>query len=60
MSKLYVKLPSEILGITEEYDAFCFNEACAFIRIKMEGEDKEQPRFVTEYKSFADIYSDYE
>lgn len=43
MSKLYDVRPSSLLGITCEYDAFCFDEAVAYIisRIK----DGEKPDF---------------
>ena len=32
------KLPSEILGCDDEYTAFCFDEACGYIRMKLEDE----------------------
>ena len=38
-AKNYNKLPSEILGITNTYTAFCFNEACLHIQLALE--DKE-------------------
>ena len=43
MSKLYDVRPSSLLGITEQYDAYCFDEAIAYIisRIK----DGETPDF---------------
>lgn len=43
MSKLYDVRPSGLIGITEEYDAYCFDEATAYIisRIK----DGEKPDF---------------
>lgn len=43
MSKLYDVRPSQLIGITEEYDAYCFDEAAAYIisRIK----DGETPDF---------------
>lgn len=34
-------LPSDILGIEDEYTAFCFNEACAFIVSKIN--DGQEP-----------------
>lgn len=35
-AKNYNKLPSEILGITNTYTAFCFNEACLHIQLALE------------------------
>lgn len=29
-------MPSEVMGIEDEYTAFCFDEACAFIVAKMQ------------------------
>lgn len=58
MSKLYNKTPSELLGVEDEYTAFCLNEACMYIQVKMDA--GESPRFRTHYKSFADLYRHYE
>ena len=38
-AKNYNKLPSEILGITNKYTAFCFNEACLHIQLALEDKD---------------------
>ena len=38
-AKNYNKLPSEILGITNTYTAFCFNEACLHIQLALEDKD---------------------
>jgi len=54
MSKMYGKRPSEIMGITAEYDAYCFDEAVAYIILKME--QGEQPRYEIKYKSARDFY----
>ena len=35
--------PSEIMHIPDEYTAYCFDEACMYIRIKMEKD--EEPHF---------------
>lgn len=43
MSKMYGKLPSEIIKLKDEYVAFCFDEACFFIRAKIE--EGEMPDF---------------
>lgn len=57
MSKLYSKLPSDLLGIEDEYTGFCLNEACMYIQVKMN--NGENPRFHKHYKSFADLYQSY-
>jgi hypothetical protein len=57
---MYNRTPSEVLRIEDEYTAFCFDEACAFIRAKMEHPKKpEQPKFRKHYSSFADLYKAY-
>lgn len=48
--------PSELLGITDTYVAFCFDEACAYIIKKIE--DGEEPIFksnVSENKTNKNI-----
>lgn len=45
------------MGIEEPYDAFCFDEACAFIGMKMEND--EQPKFKVHYSSFKELYKNY-
>lgn len=57
MAQMYQKLPSDILGVDDAYTAYCFNEACAYIRGMIDRE--EQPRFKKSYKSFSDIYKQY-
>lgn len=54
MSRMYNRLPSEIISIPDEYTAYCFNEACALIIAKLEA--GESPRFEIKFKSFKDIY----
>ena len=57
MAKMYNKTPSEMLRIEEDYTAFCLDEACAFIRLKMEDpEDPQKPNFKTQVTSFSDFY----
>ena len=45
------------MGIEEPYEAFCFDEACAVIQLRIENE--EVPRFKKEYKSFTELYKSY-
>ncbi|MGY0372473.1 hypothetical protein [Clostridium sp. JNZ J1-5] len=46
ISKQYKKRPSEIIGITNDYEAYCFDEACTYILSEMSKEDAREPRFV--------------
>lgn len=57
--------PSELLGIDDEYTAFCFDEACAFIISKIQ--DGEQPIIgnketssAHEYTKPSDLYKKYQ
>ena len=60
-------MPSEILGIEDTYTAFCFDEACCNLRLRIENEEK--PRYIEqnkdgeqklEYSSFKEFYKQYE
>ena len=57
MSSLYNRMPSEILGIEDEYTGYCLNEACAYIHAKLDA--GETPRFQKKFKSFTDMYDSY-
>lgn len=52
----YKQLPSDMLGLTDHYTAYCFNEAIAYIIKRLE--NGEEPIFKVEYKSFRDMYND--
>ncbi len=45
ISKQYRKLPSEIIGLKNDYESFCFNEACTYIMAEMSKEDG-RPKFI--------------
>lgn len=56
MAKEYNKLPSEILRIKGEYEAFCFDEACYSIIKNIK--DNKNPIFAEEHnKSNEDYYN---
>lgn len=57
MSKMYTCRPSELVGLEEPYEAFCFDEACAYIYSKIES--GEQPHFHKKYNSFKELYRDF-
>lgn len=40
LSKLYRIRPSKIAGIEDTYVAYCFDEACAYIQIRIDNEEK--------------------
>lgn len=64
MSKIYHCRPSEILKIDDEYTAFCFDEACAVISVRIQ--EGEKPVYLEEvseekreFKNFKDFYKCY-
>ncbi len=64
MSKLYDVRPSSLLGLTAEYDAYCFDEAVAYIISIIK--DGEKPDFSVKdnkgtiekprYSKMSDLY----
>lgn len=46
ISKQYKQRPSEIIGLTNDYEAFCFDEACVYIISKLQEEGSPKPRFI--------------
>jgi hypothetical protein len=60
MAKLYNTLPSIIMGLQSEgeYVCFCFDEACAYIRQRLDKGDEIVRR--THYSSFSQMYADLE
>ena len=43
LAQIYGCRPSHIVGLEEPYEAFCFDEACAFIKIQID--NGENPKF---------------
>lgn len=58
LSRAYNCRPSELMGLEEPYEAFCFDEACAFIQIRIE--EGDTPKFKKKYRSFTELYKAYE
>lgn len=58
IAQMYKCRPSALVGLEEPYEAFCFDEACAFIFAQIE--NGEQPRFKKKYSSFKDMYKGLE
>jgi hypothetical protein len=52
-------LPSQVMGIEDEYTAFCFNEACAFIVAKLKDGLKPIIRFDENNKKVYSKPSDF-
>ncbi|WP_096635816.1 hypothetical protein [Clostridium cochlearium] len=46
ISKQYKQRPSEIIGLTNDYEAFCFDEACVYIMNEMSKENAREPKFI--------------
>ena len=42
MSRLYHSQPSKILGIDDEYTAYCLDEACALIISKIDNDEESK------------------
>ena len=60
MANVYNCRPSTLLELSG-YEAYCFAEACAYIRMKMQ--DGEEPQFIKEnvknkhFKSASEMYN---
>lgn len=48
MSNRMKEKPSKIIGLNNDYEAFCFDEACIYILNKMQEENAPTPKFETE------------
>lgn len=51
---MFNRMPSEILGISDSYTAFCFDEACTMLMLRIQkgeepifAEDEEERHFST-------------
>ena len=60
------KMPSEFLGIKDEYAAYCLDEAIAFISCELSAGKKlkvkkrdENGRLKSDYRGFGQLYSKY-
>ena len=45
ISKQYKERPASIIGITNDYEAFCFDECCTYILSELNKENAKEPRF---------------
>lgn len=52
-------LPSQVMGVEDEYTAFCFNEACALIISKLKDGLKPIVRFDENNKKIYSKPSDF-
>ncbi|WP_142415404.1 hypothetical protein [Hathewaya massiliensis] len=50
ISTQYKQRPSEIMGLTNDYEAFCFDETCIYIINEISKEDAKEPRWIEESK----------
>lgn len=55
MTEAYRQKPSELLAIEDQYAAFCFDEACLYIRSRMQA--GEQPQHKTKVASMKEFYA---
>lgn len=56
---MFKKRPSTFFDIYDEYTAYCFDMACAFIQSKIN--EGEEPNFNRnkKYSSFSELYKQY-
>lgn len=57
IANLYNCRPSDVMGVDDQYTAYCFDSACAYIVTKLEA--GEEPQFTHHYSSFEEMYSKY-
>lgn len=57
LARRYKCRPSTLFDIADPYTAFCFDEACAYIQMKLD--DGEEPTFERKFTSFKDMYKHY-
>lgn len=50
-SKAYQEKPSDIIGLGDEYLAFCFNEACLYMQNKLDERNDEGKLIVKSVES---------
>ncbi len=43
------------MGINDHYDAYCLDEACAYIKMRLD--NGENPRFQKKYASLSELYA---
>lgn len=66
MARIYKLRPSQILNIENDYDAFCFDEACDYILSELSKEKSRTPKWedekqdIREKKSMEDNKSTIE
>lgn len=58
VSKQYNTRPSTLLGVEDEYTAYCLDEAATVIARRLE--DGEKPMFHKEYATFSDMYAEFD
>lgn len=58
MAKTHRCRPSSLLDIDDPYTAYCLDEACSYIVRQIQ--DGNEPTFRQKFKSFTDLYRQYE
>lgn len=64
MAKTYNQRPSNIIGLDNDYQAYCFDEACIFLYNALQENktlhfagDKKESQKPKHYKSFGEFYN---
>ncbi|BCZ46936.1 hypothetical protein psyc5s11_30030 [Clostridium gelidum] len=52
-------MPSQIINLTNEYEAFCFDEACSYILNELGKEDAKEPKFDVDVPNNNDDLIDF-
>ena len=60
LANVYKVRPSTFFGIEDAYTEYCFDEACAYIVGRMEKGEEPQFKNTKQYKSFRELYAQYE
>lgn len=58
LANAYQCRPSALMDVEDPYTAYCFDEACVYIVRKIN--DDKEPTFRANYKSFKDMYRQYD
>ena len=60
LANVYKVRPSTFFDIEDDYTAYCFDEVCAYIVDRIEKGEEPQFKNIKQYKSFRELYAQYE
>ena len=62
MANIYQCRPSVLLGLSDSYEAYCFDEACAYIKMRIQEGDKpvfKEDKKKLHFKNASELYKNY-